>query len=196
MVFEIIITIFDFLFKSLVRASFPTEIGAASYLAQYAYTTGIVAFLCVTLGINSIQRKLGMFASLLVTPILVLTAVFLLWSNPIIGVAFWIMVFAKAVNYALNQPTIKNLYIPLKKTTRYEVMGWIEAFGGRSSKSIGSAINLFRKVFTSKHGAAGAMIFLTVSSSISIGLIGIWFFVAFYLANKHKKAIADNEVIC
>jgi len=196
MVFEIIVTIFDFQFKLLVASAFPSEVGASAYLAKYAYTTGIVAFLCVTFGINSIQRKLGMFASLLITPILVLGAVFLLWINPILGVAFWIMVLAKAVNYALNQPTIKNLYIPVKKSTRYKSMGWIEAFGGRSSKSIASAVNLFRKIFITKHGAAGAMIFLTVSSSISIGLIGIWLLVAFYLAKTHKKAITNNDVVC
>jgi len=196
MVFEIIVTIFDFQFKLLVKASFPFEVDSSAYLAQYAYMTGIVAFLCVLLGINSIQRKLGIFVSLLITPLLVLSAVFLLWSYPILGVAFWIMVFSKAVNYALNQPTLKNLYIPVKKETRYKTMGWIEAFGGRSSKSIGAAINLLRKFYTSKHGAIGAALFLNVSSSISIALVGIWFFVALFLSNKHKKAIANNEVVC
>jgi len=196
MVFEVIVTIFDFQFKVMAKTAFPLEIDSSAYLAQYAYTTGIVAFLCVLLGINSIQRKLGVFVSLLITPVLVLGAVFLLWNYPVLGVAFWIMVFSKAVNYALNQPTLKNLYIPVKKETRYKTMGWIEAFGGRSSKSIGSAVNLLRKIYTSKHGAIGAALFLNVSSSISIALVGIWFFVAFYLSTKHKKSIADNEYVC
>jgi len=196
MVFEVIVTIFDFQFKLMARAAFPLELDSAAYLAKYAYMTGIVAFLCVLLGINSIQRKLGVFVSLLITPLLVLSAVFLLWSYPILGVAFWIMVFSKAVNYALNQPTLKNLYIPVKKETRYKTMGWIEAFGGRSSKSIGSAVNLLRKIYTSKHGAIGAALFLNISSSISIALVGIWFFVAFFLSKKHKKAVANNEFVC
>ncbi|MFC1842904.1 NTP/NDP exchange transporter [Candidatus Dependentiae bacterium] len=196
MVFEVIVTIFDFQFKLMARAAFPLEIDSSAYLAQYAYTTGAVAFLCLFFGINSIQRKLGIFISLLVTPILVLSAIFLLWSYPILGVAFWIMVFSKAVNYALNQPTLKNLYIPVQKETRYKTMGWIEAFGGRSSKSIGSAINLLRKVYTSKHGAIGAALFLNISSSISIALVGIWFFVAFYLSTKHKKAVTNDEFVC
>jgi len=75
-------------------------------------------------------------------------------------------------------------------------MGWIEAFGGRSSKSIGSAVNLLRKFYTSKHGAIGAALFLNVSSVISIALVGIWFFVAFFLSTKHKKAVANNEFVC
>ena len=196
MVFEIIVTIFDYQFKLMTYANFPYEADSSAYLAKYGYTTGIVAFLCILFGINSIQRKLGMFVSLLITPVLVLGAVFTLWSFPVLGVAFWIMVFSKAVNYALNQPTLKNLYIPVKKETRYKTMGWIEAFGGRSSKSIGSAINLLRKLYTSKHGAIGAALFLNISSSISIALVAIWFFVAFFLSTKHKKAIANDEVVC
>ena len=179
-----------------VRTAFPLEVNSSAYLAKYGYMTGIVAFLCLLFGINNIQRKLGVFASLLITPILVLGAVFLLWSYPILGVAFWVMVFSKAVNYSLNQPTLKNLYIPVKKETRYKTMGWIEAFGGRSSKSIGSAVNLLRKVYTTRHGAIGAALFLNVSSVISIALVGIWFFVASFLSTKHKKAIVNDEVVC
>jgi len=196
MVFEIIVTVFDFQFKVMAKAAFPLEAANAAYLAKYAYTTGIVAFLCVFFGINNIQRRLGMFVSLLMTPILVTIAIVVLKSYPVLNVAFWIMVFAKAVNYALNQPTVKNLYIPVTKNARYKSMGWIEMFGGRSAKSLGSLINLMRKIYISKHGPAGALLFLTASSYISFGLVIVWFIVAFYLATKHKRAITNNEVVC
>ncbi|MFC1842502.1 NTP/NDP exchange transporter [Candidatus Dependentiae bacterium] len=196
MTYEIIVTIFDYQFKVMAKAAFPLEAANAAYLAKYGYTTGIVATLCVLFGINSIQRKLGMFTSLLMTPILVAVAIFVFKTYPVLGVAFWIMVFAKAINYALNQPTLKNLYVPVTKVTRYKSMSWIEMFGGRSSKSLGSAVNLLRKVFTSKYGLAGVHMFIMVSSYISFGLVIAWLFVAFYLAKKHKKAIAHNEVVC
>ncbi len=137
-----------------------------------------------------------MFASLVVTPILILVAIILIWTYPVLTTAFWIMVFAKAVNYALNQQSLKHLYIPITKETRYKAVGWIDGFGGRSSKSIGSGINLLKKFFSSKYGAVGLGLFLNVSMSVSVVLVILWFFVAFYLANRHKKAIAGNEIIC
>ena len=196
-VYEIIVTIFDFHFKVMAKAAFPQEAANAAYLADYGVYTGIVASLCVILGINNIQRKLGMFASLFMMPFLVAIAIFTLKFYPVLSVAFWIMVFAKAVNYALNQPTIKQLYIPTTRSARYKSQGWIEMFGARFAKTTGSFINLTRKLFTSKYGAImGVNFFLTISSSISFGLVILWLFVAFYLANQHKHAIENKEVVC
>jgi len=196
MVFEIIVTVFDFQFKYMASKAFPLEVDFSAYMSNFASTVGIISFVCVTFGLSSLQRKLGIFVSLLVTPILVLAGVFVLWAYPLLGIAFWIMAFSKAINYSVNQPKLKNLYIPVTKETRYKTMGWIEAFGGRSSKSIGSVINLLGKIFKGKYGAAGVAVFLNVSSPISLVLVAIWFFVTFYLAKTHKKAIDNNEFVC
>jgi len=196
-VYEIVVTIFDFHFKVMAKAAFPQEAANAAYLAEYGVYTGIVASLCVLFGINNIQRKLGMFASLFMMPFLVAIAIFIFRFFTALPVVFWIMVFAKAVNYALNQPTIKQLYIPTTKGVRYKSQGWIEMFGARFAKTTGSLINLTLKIFTNKYGALmGVNFFLTISSSISFGLVILWLFVAFYLANKHKQAIENKEVVC
>lgn len=120
-IYESILTILDYHFKSSVFAAFTNESDVAAYLNNYAVMTGVVATLCVLLGINNIQRKLGMTASLVLLPILMAVAVGFVKMYPnAISVAFWIMVLAKAVNYALNQPTLKQLYIPTTKDTKYK----------------------------------------------------------------------------
>jgi len=179
-------------------ATFPSEGEAASYLAQYGWTTGIVATLCVLFGINSIQRILGMRASLLLLPALVTMAVVVIKLNPTgLTIAFWVMVFAKAVNYALNQPTLKQLYIPTSKDTKYKAQAWIEMFGSRGAKSSGSVINTFRAGFKAKFGMIdGVARFLTLSSLLSIGFIGIWLFVAIFVAKTYDKAVKEKRVVC
>ncbi len=195
--YEVIITVFDFYFKTTVKEMFPLEADRAAYLGSYGWMTGVVATLCVLGGINNIQRKLGMRASLLLLPIMVAIAVVSLWVNPSLTVAFWIMVIAKAVNYALNQPTIKQLYIPTSKDTKYKATAWIETFGSRGSKAGGSAINMFRSVFRAKYGyAAGASLFLSMSSTMSLGIIVLWFFVSIFVAKTYDKAIKDNTIVC
>ncbi len=195
--YEVIITIFDFYFKSSVKAAYPIEADNAVYLANYGVYTGVVATLCVLFGINNIQRKLGMKASLLLMPIMIGAAVALLWVSPSLVMAFWIMVIAKAVNYALNQPTIKQLYIPTSSDTKYKATAWIETFGSRGSKAGGSAINLFKKVFTTKYGTvAGASMFLSMSSVMSFGIIAVWFFVAIFVAKTYDKAIKEDKIVC
>lgn len=197
-IYEIVVTVLDYHFKCSVMNSFTDELEQGAYLASYATMTGVVSTLCVLFGINSIQRVLGMRVSLLMLPILTAAAVLLIKFNPqslIIG--FWIMVFSKAVNYALNQPTLKQLYIPTSKDTKYKAQAWIEMFGGRFSKASGSFINSFRKPLVAHLGGIdGVARFLMFSSLISFGLVGLWLFVAIYVAATYDKAIREKRIVC
>jgi ATP:ADP antiporter, AAA family len=197
-IYEVIVTVLDFHFKMSVSTAFTNELEVGAYLASYATMTGVVSTLCVLFGINSIQRVLGMRTSLLMLPILTTLAVVLIKFNPqslIIG--FWIMVFSKAVNYALNQPTLKQLYIPTSKDTKYKAQAWIEMFGGRLSKGSGSYINTFRAPLVANHGAVdGVARFLMFSSIISFGLVGVWLLVAIYVAKTYDKAIKEKRIVC
>lgn len=194
--YEVIITIIDFLFKATAKASFPLERDFSAFLGSYGTMTGIISTLCVLFGINNIQRHLGVRASLILTPILVAVAIVTVKFYPVLGVLFWLMVFAKAINYALNQPTIKQLYIPTSKDAKYKTQAWIEMFGSRGSKASGSGINVFRGFLKGKYGMAGITLFLTLSTSVSLGLIAIWFFVVAYLAKTYKKAVDEKRVAC
>ncbi len=202
--YEVVVTILDYFFKSTAadhfRASVAPEMfekSLSTYLSNYAVWTGIVATLCVLFGINNIQRKLGTAASLLLLPILMTAAVLALRLSPTLGVAMVLMVFAKAVNYALNQPTIKQLYIPTTKDTKYKAQAWIEVFGSRGSKALASGVNSMRFFLKQAMGSqAGVAMFVALSSGMSFGLIGVWFFVGIYLAKKYNKAIAENKVVC
>lgn len=197
-IYETIVTVLDYHFKSTVAAHFTSEADVSAYLSEYGWMTGIVATLCVLLGINSIQRVLGMRVSLLLLPVLVTGAVAVVKLNPqAIGVAFWIMVFSKAVNYALNRPTLKQLYIPTSKDTKYKAQAWEDMFGSRGSKGVGSVINAFRATFKVKYGLInGVAQFLTFSSLISLGLVGVWLFVALFAAKEYDAAIKEKRVVC
>ncbi len=197
-VYEIIVTILDYHFKSTAAGIYLEEAAYSSFLSHYAFMTGLVSMLCVIFGINNIQRKLGMKVSLILLPVMICGAVAMIKINPTgLFVAFWIMVFAKAVNYALNQPTLKQLYIPTTRESKYKSQAWIEMFGSRGSKAAGSGVNALRGVFKSKYGAVmGINAFLTISSLISGGLIVVWLFAALYVANTYTKAVKEDKVIC
>jgi len=152
----------------------------------------------VLFGINKIQRVLGMKVSLLMLPFLTAFAVLMIKLNPqSLMVAFWIVVLAKAVNYALNQPTLKQLYIPTSKDTKYKAQAWIEMFGGRFSKGSGSYINTFQAPMVAHQGPIdGIARFLMFSSLISFGLVGVWLLVAIYVAKTYDKAMKEKRIVC
>jgi len=194
--YEAILVIFDYHFKVLVGTEFATEAARGNYLAQYGIWTGIISSLCVLFGINSIQRKLGMTASLILSPILVAIAAVTVKFFPELSVIFWIMVIAKAVNYALNAPTVKQLYIPTTKEARYKSQGWIEMFGSRAAKFGGSMINMTRGVFQAQYGpAVGISFFLTLTTVASLGIVAGWLFVAMFVAKTYNDARAKDEYV-
>lgn len=190
MFYEILITVFDYHFKQGVGEFFPIEIEASAYLASYAQYVGIISTLCVLFGINNIQRYLGMRASLLLLPMLVLCASYAVYAYPVaINVAFWIMVLCKSVSYALNQPAMKQLYIPTSPNVKYKAQAWLEIFGSRGSKSIASLINGLR-------GALGISTFISLFSCASIGVVGVWMIAVLYVARTYDRAIADGRTVC
>jgi AAA family ATP:ADP antiporter len=196
-IYEVIITIIDFQFKSAAKLAYPLEVDNSEFLADYAVATGIVATLCVLFGINSIQRMMGITAALMLVPALVAIGVVAVWLNPTsLNVLFWVMVIGKAVNYALNSPTQKQLYIPTSKDTKYKAQAWIEMFGSRGSKAAGSGVNAMKLFFKKAYGAAGVSMFAAVSAGTSLGLIGIWLVIVVYVAKTYNKAIAENKLVC
>ncbi|TET06078.1 hypothetical protein E3J79_03405 [Candidatus Dependentiae bacterium] len=195
--FEAVTTIIDFYFKLQVRASFPNEALRSDYLASFAVITGLLSFFSLLFGISNIQRKLSMKASLITLPFLMIGGVIIWRLNPVMLVAGWVVVIFKALNYALNQPSIKQLYIPTTKDARYKAQAWIEVFGGRGSKALGSGINALKLPLTTYLGPiSGFSVFLTLASTASLGLIVMWIFVAFYVSQKYDKAIKENAIVC
>lgn len=189
-IYEMIVTVIDYHFKQTAFATFSTEAGVSAFLSEYATLVGVVACICLVLGVSRIQRLLGITASLFMLPVLMIVAIITVKFNPTsLTIALWIMVLAKAINYALNQPTMKQLYIPTSKEARYKSQGWIEMFGGRNSKAAASVFNGYRKTL-------GVSFFLTTASLLSLGLIAAWFLTAFYVARAYNHAIKNNEVVC
>lgn len=187
-IYEILATIIDYNFKAAVMSKFTDKLSASAYLGDYSFMVNFVAFLGLMFGISNVGRKLGVTTSLALMPVIIgcMMACFLLFKD--ITVLFYLMVGVKAINYALNNPVMKQLYVPTTEDTKYKAQAWIETFGSRSSKAAGSVINLAKNAFGSY--------FTPVMALISLGLIGPWFLIALYLGRTHKKAVDSKTVVC
>ncbi len=187
--YEIVVTVFDYQLKSMASESLSGAGALSAYLGEYGVWTNGLSLICLLLGINTIGRKLGLTVSLVLLPILIAGFVAAIWMSPTLQVAFWVMVLSKAINYALNQPSKEQLYIPTTKDTKYKAKAWTEMFGSRSSKAAGSGINVLNRFMDPS-------MFIAMSSLISFGLIGLWIMCALYLGRTHKKAVTENKVVC
>src|SRR5262249_50517980 len=110
---------------------------------------------------------------------------------------FALMVGSKAINYALNGPALKQLYIPTTPDVRFKAQAWIETFGSRASKEAGAIFNMVLNTLQSVFwAAAGRAYYLMLSGSLGFPLLALWLFLALFLGNTFRKAIDSKKVVC
>jgi AAA family ATP:ADP antiporter len=193
---EIIMTIVDLHFNSLASQKY-NGIALAEYLGAYGSSVNIFALLFLLFGISNITRKLGIGIALLLMPIIYGFAIFGFISLSSLTFLFILMSSSKAINYALNGPAIKQLYIPTTQDVRFKAQGWIESFGSRGAKEGGAIFNMLLGPLQSQLGEiAGRARHAVLSSYLSFGIVFLWIFIALFLGKKYKTAISEKKVIC
>lgn len=191
--FEVVTTILDLQFKILIAQSTTGAGEFAAVAGEFGVWVSLVALASLLLGIGNIGRKIGLKLSLALVPLVMILMTLIMYISPVLSVAFWVVVIAKAVNYALGQPSKEQLFIPTTKEAKYKSKAWVDMFGSRSSKATGSALKGASNAVSKAFGAAASSAFL---STASILLCVGWFFVTLFLGKKHKHAVENNEVVC
>jgi AAA family ATP:ADP antiporter len=195
-IYEVVVTIFDFNFKVAAGTQY-SGVALSNYLSIYASSVNIVSLLCLLLGISNVTRYLGIGVALAAMPVIVGLALIGFLTLDSLTFLFTLMVGSKAINYALNGPALKQLYIPTTTDVRFKAQAWIETFGSRASKEAGSIFNM---LLTPLQGAFGSVVgrsyYLMLSGFIGFPLLMFWFVIAIFLGNSFRKAIQDKKVVC
>jgi AAA family ATP:ADP antiporter len=195
-IYEVAVTIFDFNFKIAAGSAF-SGVALSNYLSVYGSIVNVVSLACLLLGISNVTRYLGIKVALVAMPLIVMLATvgFLSFNN--LAFLFTLMVGSKAINYALNGPALKQLYIPTTPDVKFKAQAWIETFGSRLSKQGGSTFNMSLAPLQNAYGAlAGKSYYLMLSGAIAFPLLILWLCIAVFLGNSFNRAIKSKRVIC
>ncbi len=195
-IYEVVVTIFDFNFKIAASSAY-SGVALSKYLSLYGSSVNVVSLLCLLLGISNVTRFLGVKAALAAMPVIVGLALAGFMSLDSLSFLFALMVGSKAINYALNGPALKQLYIPTTPDVKFKAQAWIETFGSRSSKQAGSLFNMSLAPLQITFGElAGRSHYLLLSGVLCFPLLAFWLVIALYLGNSFRRAINDKTVIC
>ncbi|MFH0898313.1 MAG: Npt1/Npt2 family nucleotide transporter [bacterium] len=151
------------------------------FMFDYALSVQGIACLFGLLGTSFFQRKFGIKFCIVAYPLLLGGFILAHIVNPSINSIFYVMLIAKAINYAFNQPAKEVLYIPTSKNIKFKSKAWIDMFGLRFAKGVGSIINKI---------PATNIPFLIV-----LGIIGLWTGLSGSLGNYFNKTISDRKLI-
>lgn len=180
---ELITTIMGFQMSLLVKATYQDPGAVNKFLFEFALAIQSIACLFGLLGTSFFQRTFGITFCLIAFPLLLGISLVGYVIHPALATVFYVMLIAKALNYALYQPAKEVLYIPTSKNIKYKSKAWIDMFGLRFAKAAGSGINRF----------VGPLV--TVTCGISFGIIFIWVGLASVIGNRFKKVINNKTLI-
>ncbi|KAI2513599.1 TLC ATP/ADP transporter [Fragilaria crotonensis] len=181
-------TIIDFTMKVLARDYFaglhPCEIGMSCYdtedgvhgmsigateaftafMGIFGQATNSLSLVLSLFGTSAIIRYFGLRLTLLLFPSLLLAIIIFVRITPTLYVVFSAMMMLKACSYALNNPTKEILYQPTSPAVRYKAKSWIDIFGARGSKALGSVVTNAFSDSASTLVANGSLVGMAVAS--------------------------------
>ncbi len=195
-VYEVVVTIIDFNFK--IKASLEySGVALSHYLSVYGSSVNIVSLSCLLLGVSQVTRLLGISVALVSMPVIIAMAYTGFLTIDTLEFLFFLMIGSKAINYALNGPALKQLYIPTSAAAKFKAQAWIETFGSRSSKQAASFFNMSLAPLQKSLGqVAGRSTYLVLSSAICLPLLALWLVAALFLGKNYNKAIKKGELVC
>ena len=114
-------------------------------LGHFGQSTNILSFLLSFFGFSYLVHNFGVSKSLLIFPITLMISVILTNLIPSLPILFIIVSVMKAMIFSLQDPIHELLYIPTSDAIKFKAKAWIDVFGSRVAKAIGSTICNFSK---------------------------------------------------
>lgn len=181
---EMISTVMNYQMLVLVSKTFHSGGLINKYLFNYNFCVQLIACLFGLIGTSFFQRRFGIKFCIVTYPLLLGGSIVAYLFYPTLGTIFYVMLIAKAINYAFNQPAKEVLYIPTSRAIKYKSKAWVDMFGARLAKTAGSAFD-----------AKFSGILIGLPGIIIMSCVGLWVLVANLLGNRFQKAVKNNEII-
>jgi len=158
-----------------------------TFMGFFGQATNALSFLLSLFGTSAVIRYLGLRLTLLLFPSLCLIVIIMVRLNPTLYVVFAAMMILKANSYALNNPTKEMLYQPTSSAVRYKAKSWIDIFGARGSKAIGSLVTNAFSDSASNLVQNGSLVGMCVASFL------IWN--ARFMGNTFEKYVNSGYIV-
>jgi AAA family ATP:ADP antiporter len=145
--YEIVMTILDYQFKVLGSHSKQAHLhnveagdGFAQLLGHFGQFTNMLSFLLSFFGFSYLVHNLGVRKSLMIFPATLFLGVVITNLVPSLWALFVMVSIMKAMIFSLQDPVHELLYIPTSDAIKFKVKAWIDVFGSRLAKAMGSAV--------------------------------------------------------
>lgn len=191
-VYEVVVTILDYQFKVLGAASVQNSANEenenefALLLGHFGQMTNIFSFFVSLFGFSFLVNRLGVRSSLMIFPVLLFAGVIITNLLSSLWVLFVVVSLIKALIFSFHDPVKELLYIPTSEAIKFKAKAWIDVFGARSAKALGSFIC---------YSAFGDVATLRTVGEIPCIIASVAVITLAYLAGSEFQRLVDNGIV-
>jgi AAA family ATP:ADP antiporter len=205
-VYDIVVTILDYEFKitgakhTIVDPQLiPEEILSshhegghitdkfANLLGHFGQLTNFISLVLSFFGFSFLVHHIGIQKSLLIFPFTLLVAIVVISLVPSIWVLFFFVSLLKGMVFSLHDPAKELLYIPTSEAIKYKAKAWIDVFGSRLAKAVGSMITFY---------SFGNINLLRIYSEIPILILtGLTIYLTWSIGNDFQDLVDKHQIV-
>lgn len=197
--YEIAKTVVDYQMKS--QAAIIPGIDFKQFTGMYGIFVNILAFVMALLGTSTLIKKFGIRFCIVLYPVMFgvsLIGLYLYYqTSPSPEHLLWatlvVMMVVTATSYAVNNPVKEMMYIPTSKDAKFKTKGIVDTIGARSAKMTGAQVGGFLNI--PGNPAASITNLMGLGTLLSLGVIGVWLIIAFYVGQKNAQLVRDGKTI-
>ncbi len=157
----------DYQFIKTIELAYSDTDARTAYLASFFSTLGLVA-----IGINLavtplVHRYFGVMAGLLAQPLAVTVSSLMFSASPVLTMAAAMKISDRGLSYSINRASKELLYVPVDPVQTYQAKAWIDMFGYRVFKVLGSVIILALTQWSSTPASLGELSLYVVACCVT-----------------------------
>ena len=198
---EIIVVLLDYQFKlmgshstrsqpELVQESLLSGVQDSSrfahLLGNFGIVTNIISFFFAFFGFSYLVNTFKVRYALLILPMTIFVAVIVTNLVPNLWVYFVFLSIIKSLLFSLHDPVKELLYMQTSEAVKFKAAAWIDVFGCRFAKALGSLLANF---------AHGDLKKLHVLVEIPCIIISLLFIGISYVTGEKFEYLTNNKII-
>lgn len=151
----------------------------------------LISFFVSLIGTSTLLRFLGERRCLVGIPFAIggLLVVFAL--NPTYRMLGTVYILIRIINNAISSPIREALYVPTIKEIKFQSKSWIDSFGSKFAKSIGT----FSIASAERLAAFYSVTLFSMLNCYFLIFVPAWIFASYLLGKRYDTAIKNNETI-
>jgi len=152
-----------------------------AFIGRFLGVMGLVSVAINLMVTPIIHRYLGLFAGLVVQPLMLAVCSFGFYLQSTLVAAAVMKISDRGLSYSINRASKEQLYIPLDPVLIYQAKAWIDMLGYRVFKVLGSGLILLATQWLPVRLDIGELSFLT------FGICAIWMMMIGLLSQSYQQ---------